>query len=536
MSTVRKAGRVGLAVLGSRVLGLVREMVFAHLYGASMAGDAFRLAFRIPNLLRDLFAEGALSTAFVTTFTKTLEKDGEARAWRLANLVITLQFVVLGVIVVAGVLGASGVVSFFDLANVLARKATVPMSPEKRELVESLTRIMFPFILLVSAAAVWMGLLNARGRFGLPAAASIFFNLGSIVTGLLAAWLIDPSFGVGSIYGMAVGVLAGGALQWWIQVPAARREGFRLRPAWDMKDPRLREVLGLLGPAVIGASAVQVNVLINASFAASLGDGPVSWLEYAFRLMQFPIGLLGVAIATVTLPLVSRHAAMDDMGKFRSNLAHSTRLAFTLTLPAAVGLAVLAEPLVALLYQRGRFSAADTQSTALALRAYAIGLAGYASIKVVAPAFAAIGKAGIPSRVSIIGIVINFLLNLAFVRMTPLRHAGLALSTSLVALVNFGQLALAMRRHCGGFELRALGVTLLKAGAASAVMALAVWGFLRVTPHWGVAFWGRLAQVGLGAGIGMIVYAGMAFMLRVPEAREVAEALARRLRRRAGGG
>lgn len=513
MSTAFKAGKISLAVFGSRVLGLVRESVFAHFFGAGMASDAFRAAFKIPNLLRDLFAEGALSTAFVATFSKTLEKEGDEKGWRLANLVFTAQFIFLFLLVLLGVAFAPWIVELIG----------APLSPETKNLATGLTRVMFPFIMLVSAAAVMMGLLNAKGRFGLPASASMFFNLGSIVAGLGLAYLMDPTFGTRAIYGMALGVLVGGALQFWVQVPAAWRLGFRFRWLWDFCDNRFLEVMRLLGPAVLGASAVQINVLVNTRFAAEVGEGAISWLEYAFRLMQFPIGLLGVAIATVTLPQVARNAALNDQSNFRKNLAKSLRLTFTLTIPAAVGLAVIAESLVALLYERGKFTFLDTLQTARALQAYAVGLAGYAAIKVIVPAFYALGDAKVPLRVSGFGVVLNLCLNYLAVKIFQWGHAGLALATSSVALLNFFQLTYAMRTRLKRLEGKRLSVTLVKTVVASAGMGVIVWAIQFFFPGWG-----SFLKVMVGVGLGVISFIIFAKLLRIEETEEIWSGLKQR--------
>ena len=301
--------------MASRVLGLVREMVFAYFFGASksFANDAYFIAFRIPNLLRDLFAEGALSSAFVPVFSDYLVNKDEKEAFRLSNLVATGLIVVLGLFVLLGIVFAEPLVAFIAPG--------FQTDPAKFELTVRLTRIMMPFILLVALAAQAMGILNARDRFGIPALSSSFFNIGSIIGGLsVAALLADPTFAnpiraivdkpTEAIVGMAYGVLIGGFLQYAVQWPSLRRAGFRYRPMLSFSDPGVRRMFGLMGPAVIGGAAVQVNVLINSNFASNIpGTGPVSWLSYAFRLMQFPIGVFGVAIATATLPAISGSAA-----------------------------------------------------------------------------------------------------------------------------------------------------------------------------------------------------------------------------------
>ncbi|HKG22268.1 MAG TPA: murein biosynthesis integral membrane protein MurJ, partial [Blastocatellia bacterium] len=369
-SVARSAGIISLAVMASRVLGLFREMVFAYFFGASksFANDAYVIAFRIPNLLRDLFAEGALSSAFVPVFSEYLVKKDEKEAFRLSNLVMTSLILVLGALVVLGIIFAPQIVMIFAHG--------FGDDPEKFALTVKLTRIMMPFILLVALAAQAMGILNARGRFAIPALSSSFFNVGSILGGIFfASLLTNPDFSdparaiidnpVEGIIGMAYGVLIGGFLQYAIQWPSLRRAGFRFRPILSFSDPGARRIFKLMGPAVIGAAAVQVNVLINSNFASTIpGDGPVSWLNYAFRLMQFPIGVFGVAIATATLPSISRNAALEQLDEFRHTLARSVRLAFLLTIPSAVGLAVLGKPIIALIYQRGDFRPIDTSHTA----------------------------------------------------------------------------------------------------------------------------------------------------------------------------
>jgi len=289
----RSARTVSLAVLGSRVLGLVREQVLAALFGAGREFDAFVTAFRIPNLLRDLFAEGALSAAFVTTFTKKLTTDGDTGAWRIANLVLNALLVILSGITIIGILAAPVIVKLIapGFADV----------PGKLELTVMLTRIMFPFLLLIALAALAMGMLNAKQRFGIPASASMMFNIGSILGGVGLAFWLDPHLGPRAMIGMSIGTLIGGAAQLLIQIPSLFAVGYRYQPILDWRDPDFRRVLTLLGPAVLGVAAVQINVFVDNWFASFFGNGAVAWLNCAFRLMQFPIGLFGVAIAVVTV-------------------------------------------------------------------------------------------------------------------------------------------------------------------------------------------------------------------------------------------
>ncbi|HET8548496.1 MAG TPA: murein biosynthesis integral membrane protein MurJ, partial [Bryobacteraceae bacterium] len=384
-SLFRSAGIVSIAVFTSRITGLVREMVMAALFGAGKAYDAFNVGFRIPNLTRDLFAEGALSSAFVPVFTEYLSRRSREEAAALANLVATALIVIVGSFCLLGVIFAPQLVGL-----VASGYADVP---GKFELAVTMTRIMFPFLLLVALAAQAMGVLNACNQFGVPAMASTFFNIGSLLFGLTLGYVLGPGLGITPIQGMAWGVVFGGALQLLWQVPALRRAGFHFRPRIDWSDPGLRRILRLMGPAIIGNAAVQVNVMVNTNFASQIQDplrgpdGPVSWLSYAFRFMQLPLGLFGVAIASATLPSISRSIAAQDFDDFRRTLSRSVAMVFLLTVPSSIGLVVLGRSIVGAIYQRGHFQLYDTDQTAIALACYAIGLAGYAAVKVVNPAF-----------------------------------------------------------------------------------------------------------------------------------------------------
>ncbi len=526
----RRAGIVSAAVLSSRILGLAREQVFAILFGAGRELDAFVTAFRIPNLLRDLFAEGALSAAFVTTFTQEMTLRGEAAAWRLANLVVNALGLIVGVLCVAGIVIAPAITH--------AIAPGFEAIPGKSALTIHLARIMFPFLLLVALAAVAMGILNTRNRFGIPAAASTFFNLGSVVGGLACAWWLAPEYVRGlstslqglapetrsalaerAITGMAIGTLIGGLCQLLVQLPSLRTVGFRYRPLLSFSDPGVRQVLRLMAPATIGAAAVQVNVFVNSNFASYLGDGPVSWLNVAFRLMQLPIGLFGVAIGTVALPALSRQVAQGETRALKDTLRQSLELIALFCVPAAVGLAQLGVPVIGLLYQHGRFGPADTTAAAQALAGYAVGLAGYAGIKVLAPAFYALDDARTPMRVALISILVNLVLNWTLVRGLGLGHVGLALSTSAVALGNCGLLYVFLRRRIGPLG-GGMTSTLLRIIAAAAVMAGAGAGLTAVLqPHLPASPIGRYAaEVAVSVPLLALVFAGacLALGLQLP--------------------
>ncbi len=459
--STRATGVVGIAILCSRVLGLIREMVFAGLFGAGKNLDAFLMAFRLPNLLRDLFAEGALSTAFITTFSQKIAVDGDESAWRLANKVATLTAVFMSAVTLLGILFAPQLVDLLTWGS---------WSPDKTALTILLTRIMWPFMLLVSLAALVMGILNAKHVFGPPAMASSYFNLGSIIGGVAIGWWLDPHFGARSLVGLAIGTLIGGAWQLTGQFPSLRRVGYKYRADFQWRDEGVRAVLTLMGPAVIAASAVQVNVLINSGFAASLGNGPVSWLNIAFRLMQLPLGIFGVAIGTVTLPLVSKSVAVGNMDEFRAILARGIRLAFLLTIPSAIGLAMLASPIISVIYQHGRFTAEMTRETA------------------VTPAFYAIGQRNTPMIVSFLAIGANLFLNWLFTFRLGWGHRGLAFSTSLVATINFFLLYALMRRHARRLETRQMLIGIGKICLAGTLLALVCWA----ANYWWLDAWAQL--------------------------------------------
>jgi putative peptidoglycan lipid II flippase len=506
-STANSAKKIMIAVMGSRILGLLREMVFAAVFGAGMVTDAFNAAFRIPNLLRDLFAEGALSVSFVTTFSKKMATEGKDAAFRLACQIVSFVCLVLFIITLLGILGSDWIVKLIA--------SGFDDTPGKIELTVQLTRILFPFIFFVSLAAVYMGLLNSLGSFGLPASASTAFNAVSIISGLALGWLIDPELGWKAIYGFAIGTVLGGIVQFLIQVPRSIKLGFHYRWLLDWKDSGLRQVLVLTLPAIIGGAAVQVNVLVNTKYASYLGNGPVTWLYYAFRLMQFPIGMFGVAIASVVLPSVSRSAAQENMDHFREKMSEGIKLALFLTIPSSVGLAVLAKPIIAAIYQHGRFLAFDTAQTAMVLQAYTIGLAGYACIKVLAPSFYALDLPRIPVRISMTGIVINIILNYTFIFIFKFGVLGLALTTSLVALINVLQLAFELRSRIGAYG--RMFEFFKQILLSSAIMGLCVYAVkTMLEPHF-TRFWGNLSLLGIAIVVGVAVFLTAAWALKMKE-------------------
>ncbi len=517
----RAASAVSLAVLASRLLGLVREQVFAGFFGAGYANDAFVVAFRIPNLLRDLFAEGALSAAFVTVFTDYDQKLGSEKTWRLANNVIACLTVLLGAVVLAGIVFSPELVGLMapDFGAV----------PGKAHLTALMTRIMFPFLPLVSLAAVAMGILNARGKFFVPALASSFFNLGVIGFGLLLS-LGAPRLGIHPIVGMAWGALIGGLLQLLVQLPLLWQVGFRPQWVLDLRDSGLIRIARLMLPAVVGLSAVQINIFINTFYAASCPEGSLSWLNYAYRLFHLPMGLFGVALMVATIPVVSRHASNRDLPALRDALQSSLALAFLVSLPAACGLIFLAKPIIALIYQHGHFTAADTTQTAAALSLYSLGLLAFAGVKIMVPVFYALND----TRIPVVGSFLTVGANLVLINLTlaPLQHRAIALSTSLSMVINFVFLGLLLYRKLGGFRAGELGLTLAKAAAASLVMGLAVsYTHPLLLNRLGSGLLGQTAALGAVMALGAGLYGFLASRLNIPEFQE----LRRHLQARWGG-
>ena len=528
--TGKSAAIVGAAVMCSRLLGLLREILFNALFGPQVL-QFFIAAFRVPNLLRDLFAEGALSTAFITVFSGKIAKEGEASAWRLANRIGTLTLVVMSVITIAGMIFSTQLISW--IAGGFVGGTTSKFPGGDAVLTAQLTTVMFPFILMVSLAAQVMGMLNSKHVFGWPAMASSFFNIGSIVGGVALAWWIDRGFGPGALFGLAWGTLIGGFLQLTIQFPALRRVGYHPRLDFSWRDSGVADVLRNMAPAIVAASAVQVNVMVNTSFATHCEPGSVTWLNNAFRLMQLPLGMFGVAIGTVTLPFLSASAALGERGDFRAVLAHGIRLVFFLTIPASVGLWMLADPILSVIYEHGKVKPADIAQSAAALRYYAIGLAAYAGMKVLAPAFYAIGRRKTPMAISFLAIGINYGLNSLFTRL-GYGHRGLALSTGCVALANFFLLYWFMRRTVSRMETKRLVVTLGKVFLASDVLALVCWGAkeLLLGPWATMGLALRIVALTLTIGLAAGAFSMVAALLRLREMRDVLDAVRRKLSRR----
>jgi len=460
----KSAGTVSIAVMCSRVLGLVREQIFAGMFGAGMAYDAFVVAFRIPNLLRDLFAEGALSAAFITVFTDYDTNRSKEETWQLASNVLVFFGILLSALTLLGIFCAD------PLVNLLASKFSAV--PGKTELTILLTRIMLPFLVVISLSAVVMGILNSKGKFFVPAMASTFFNLGSIIGGVSLAFIL-PKFGYPAIVGMACGTLIGGTLQLLMQFPTLFRCGFKFTPRLRINDPGLRRIVFLMIPAIIGLSPTQINIFINTNFASSCVEGSVSWLNYAFRLVQLPIGIFGVALSIAAMPVLARHAAKKDISGMKETMVTSLTMVFSLTIPATIGLMLLAEPIIHIIFERGAFTAFDTTATANTLIFYSVGLFAYSANKILVPVFYALEDTKYPLIASFIAVVANILI-ITFT-LDTYQHLAIALSTSCSMILNFLFLSIVLYIKTGGYSvgylLRATG-KIAVAGALMAVLLL----------------------------------------------------------------
>ena len=515
------AGLAGAATLTSRILGLVREQVLAALFGAGDEMDAYLVAFRIPNLVRDLFAEGAMSAAFVPTFTRHLTLHGKPQAWRLANNVINALLIITGVLVVLGYVFAAPLVT--------AYAGSFESVPGKLELTITLARVMFPFLVLIALAVAVMGMLNSLRHYFVPSLAPATFNVVAIVCAFALTPLM-PRFGQPRIMSMAIATLLGGLLQLLVQVPALRREGFRYRPTLEPADPGLHRILLLMGPGTLGLAATQLNLFVSTLLATGQGTGAVSWLQYAFRVMYLPLGLFGVSIATAVLPAAARHAAVHDTLAIRSTVSRGLTLMLMVNVPAACGLALLSHDIVRLLFERGHFTSTDTIATAAALRIYAIGLVGYSTTRIISPVFYALGRSRVPVALSAVSVGVNLVLSVVLVR--TLGFVGLALATSIAALTNATLCLFLLRMQLGGIGGQRLAVALAKVALASLAMSSVVLSVNRLL--YGFASGGHtisqaaVLAVTIGAGIATLAIAGR--VLQIGEFATLGAEVQRRVR------
>ncbi len=516
-SVARAAGLIGLATFSSRILGFLRDIVLARLFGASAAADAFFVAYRIPNLLRELFAEGSMSAAFIPIFTEYRTQRTHRDAWELASAAFTTLLTLVTLVTALGILAAPGIVwvmapGFHD-------------DPDKLETTTLLTRIMFPYLLFISLAALAMGILNSLRAFAAPALSPVFFNVFVIGCALFVAPLLaDP------IIGVAIGVVAGGAAQFAMQVPGLvfRRMLPGLR--WEPRHAGVRRMAVLMLPYLLGLSVTQINLFIS-TVLASFFDGGPTYLFYGMRLVHFPLGIFGVALATAILPTLSAQAAGGAIEELGKTLAFGLRMIAFMIVPAMLGLILLRVPIVHLFFEHGSFTAADTQGTASALLFFSLGLWAFAGVRIVVAAFYSLQDTKTPALSAACAVVAYVVFSLLF--MGPLEHGGLALATSLAAMVNVGILVIVLDKRLGRLAWREISRSLARVALAAVPVVLAC---LWVA---GLAVWGRPDEwaakaVMLVVGIGLSVtgYFGVHALLRSDEL-DVAWGI---LQRKIGGG
>ncbi len=523
VQTAKKAGRlrsvgiVGLATMLSRVVGLGRDMIFAALFDRR-ATDAFFLAFTLPNLLRRLLAEGILSTAFVPVFSSYQEKLEEERR-RAYAAVFSVFVLVLAFVTILGVWAAPWLVKLFAPGFV----------GEKLQLTIYLTRIVFPFLFLAGASAFWFGLLHTHGHFAAPALGPVMLNLGMIGCALGLRWAFPASEKVAA---MAVGVLVGGTLQLMLQVVALRRLGVRFGWRWEPKHPAIQEILLLMGPTLIGLGIYQLNLLISRAFASFLPTGAMTYLYYSDRLTELPLGVIAVAFATVNLPALAARAEKSDWDGFREVFGFGIRGVIFVCLPAAIGLLVLREPIVSLLFERGRFTAYDAVQCAHVFAPAACGLLFVAMLRNITPGFYALKDTRTPVKIAFVSFVLNAALSWVFAFGLRLGAFGLTLANASTALISVALSLWALRQRLGvlpmgGFWKLTGQVLLASAGMTALLFAGLWWGPWKTGGVW----WRLVWMTGL-IGVGGVLFFGVAALLRIPELDRATEKIRRRLQRK----
>ncbi|WP_083453359.1 murein biosynthesis integral membrane protein MurJ [Desulfatitalea tepidiphila] len=502
----KAAGVVGAATLFSRVLGAVRDIAIASFFGTGMISDAFIAAFRIPNLLRRMFGEGSLSIVFVPAYTECLYQQGRTEADRLAGSAARFLAACLLTAALAGMAAAP------LLVHILA--PGFADSVEKFDLTVSLTRTMFPYIFFIGLVALCMALLNVLGHFAAPALAPVCLNVSMIAAIAVGSLWVDSQQEL--VYWLAVGVVVGGALQLGLQLPfLLKNRIFLWRPApwWH---PAFKQIGAMLAPVLCGAAVYQINNLVITILASMLHQGSISYLYYADRLLQFPLGIFGIAAATAALPTLARQAVMQRYDAMRHTFNEAIRLVLFVTLPAMAGLIVLREPIIAMLFQRGAFDLDSTRLTASALLYYSIGLWAFSAVRVVLNVFYALKDTRTPLKIALLTIAANLILGLAL--MGPMRHDGLALAFTLASMLNIGLLGFALRKRLGTIGGRSIALSALRSSVCAAGMAAGVWIAARwLLPHdpkAGVALLPGLLGCIL---IGAAMFGVLARILRMPE-------------------
>ncbi len=475
VKVAKAAGVVGLATLVSRVMGYARDMVMSWAFGTGLAADAFYVAYRIPNLLRELLAEGSMSAAFIPVFTETLTKESRESARQLANAVFARLLVILIVLTGLGILFAPYVVKMIAVGWVHRAEH------DKYVIGVTLTRIMFPYLFFIGLAALAMGMLNSLRQFLSPALSPVMMNVMTITAVVLSIqFMAEP------IYGVAVGVVIGGLFQFLIQVPGLRKQGMVMRPQFKPTHPGVMKVARLAAPVFFSSSVNQLNIFMGTIFASFLGTGSITYLFYGMRFIHFPLGIFGIAIATAVLPTMAAQAARQENAEFRETLSLGLRLVFFIMFPAMAGLIMLRVPIVSLLLEHGQFDRISTLGTAAALLFYAVGLWAFAGVRIVAQAFYALQDTKTPVKTAVAALLTNILLSAIFINWTPLAHGGLALAASLASTLNIALLTVMLRKKIGRMDGGRILKSLLKIVPASIAMGIIGW-WVSIQPVWSKA-------------------------------------------------
>lgn len=507
---IKAAGIVGLGTLFSRIFGLVRLQVIAYVFGCSAATDAFWIGFTLPNFFRLLLAEGALSTAFIPVFSEWLSKKGEDEAKKLANNVLNILILFL--------LGVVGIGIFFAWRYVPYLAVGFRQISSQMELAIKLTQVMFPFLFFISLAALTMAILNCKGHFATPAFAPLFFSVAVI----LSALLLSSRYG---IYSLAIGVVIGGGMQLLIQVPPLIKRGFRYRPLLSFNDPGVRKIARLIGPATLGGITLQANIIINRIFASTLAPGSISALLYAMRLIQFPLGLFAIALSTAIFPTLSSLAATNKMSELRETVSLGVRMVLLVLIPSSIGLILVKGPLISLLFEHGAFISENTLMTSQALFYYSLGLLAMGEVMVLTRAFYSLQDVLTPVKVSMLVLILNVGLN--FLLISPLKHNGLALATSLSMIFNVIVLFFLLRRKLKRLEGKKILFSLVKISFITAIMGMVVYLLLKgIPPLLGLSpLVSQIAQVGIAITLGVVIFSFLAYLLKLGELKAVFKAL-----------
>lgn len=529
---MKSSGATAIATMISRVLGLVRDLAYADFMGKGWVTDAFMMAFQIPNLFRRLLGEGALTASFIPIFKEKEKTEGHEAMWRSANAVISGLLVVATLLVFIGILLATGALAFAQLPEVHG-SWLMPLHErlhtEKIILMLRLLRVMLPYLLLVCVAAVFMGMLNARGHFFIPALGAALLNVAMI----FSVFCIAPLMGVDKpkqIFGLAIGVLIAGVVQAVFQMPLLGREGFRFRWVTPWKDATVRAVVRRMLPTTIGVAAFQINVLIGSGFALIVGDGIVSSFYYAVRLMELPQGVFGVSLAIYLLPALSGLAAEKKYPEFRATLRDGIGYLFFINALATVLLIVLAEPMVRLLFQHGSFHPEDTPDVAIAVQALSLGLIAFSLVNILSRAFYALGDVRTPMKISVFCLILNAIITLPLI--WSFQQAGMGLANTTTGILNVALLFFALRKKLKTLELASVSASMLAILVGAIVAALTAWGTRTAwTRSFGHAnLWMRLGEVFVPMLSAAIVYFAIAFAFRIPFAHDFVKLLRQRLR------